>query len=75
MSTVSLSVAKSDFSALVDKASLGEFVTITRHGKPAAVLISVEAAEIARKTLEMRRPSLAAYLRTFPGGAFDISRS
>ncbi len=75
MSTFSLRVAKADFSALVEKASQGEFVTITRHGKAAAVLISVEAAEITRKALETRRPSLAAYLRTFPGGELDISRS
>ena len=75
MSTFRLSAAKAGLSALVEKASQGEFVTITRHGKPAAVLLSVEAAEIARKELEALRPSLAAYLRTFPGGALDRNPS
>jgi len=75
MSTVSLKDAKAGISGLVDKAIKGEFVTITRHGKPAAVLVSVEAAEIARKALGRRDPGLAAYLRTFPGGEFGRNRS
>ena len=40
------------FLSLVDEAIKGEFVTITRHGKPVAALVSVEAAEIARKAIE-----------------------
>ncbi len=75
MSTVNLKDAKAGFSGLVDKAIRGEFVTITRHGKPAAVLVSVEAADIARKALERRRPGLAAYLRSFPGGEFERNRA
>jgi len=71
MKTINLKDAKTAFSALVDEAIRGEFVTITRHGKPAAVLVSVEAAEIARKAIEARRGGLAAYLRTFPGGEFE----
>lgn len=68
MSTVSLKDAKAGFSKLVDDAVNGEFVTITRHGKPTAVLVSVEAAEAARKSLKTDRPSFADYLMTFPGG-------
>ena len=64
MSVVNLRDAKAGFSGLVDDAIKGEFVTITRHGKPAAVLVSVEVAEIARKALGRTRPGLAAYLRT-----------
>lgn len=75
MSTVSLRDAKAGFSGFVDEAVKGEFVTITRHGKPTAVLVSLEAAEIARKALATRRPGLAAYLRTFPGGEFDRNSS
>jgi len=75
MPTVSLKDAKAGFSGLVDEAIEGEFVTITRHGKPVAVLVSVEAAEIARKALEKKRPGLAAYLRTFPGGEFGRNPS
>jgi prevent-host-death family protein len=73
--TVTLKDAKAGFSGLVDEAIKGEFVTITRHGKPAAVLVSVEAADIAREALEKKRPGLAAYLRTFPGGAFERNNS
>jgi hypothetical protein len=44
-------------------------------GKPVAALVSVEAAEIARKAMERKRSGLVAYLRTFPGGAFERNRS
>lgn len=74
MSTVSLKNAKAGFSNLVDDALRGEFVTITRHGKPVAALVSVEAAEIARKVMGKDRPGLAAYLRAFPGGDFQRNR-
>jgi len=73
--TVNLKHAKAGFSGLVDEAIKGEFVTITRHGKPAAVLVSVEAADIARKALEKKRPGLVAYLRTFPGGELERNNS
>ena len=75
MSTVSLKDAKAGFSDLVDEALKGEFVTITRHGKPVAALVSIEAAEIARKALGRKRPGLVAYLLTFPGGDFERNRS
>lgn len=75
MLTVNLRDAKAGFSSLVDEAVKGEFVTITRHGKSVAVLVSVEAAEIARKALERRRAGLASYLRTFPGGEFARDRA
>jgi prevent-host-death family protein len=75
MSTVSLKDAKAGFSGLVDEAFKGEFVTITRHGKPVAALVSVEAAEIARKILQKKRSGLVAYLKTFPGAEFERNRS
>ncbi|MBS0640141.1 MAG: type II toxin-antitoxin system Phd/YefM family antitoxin [Proteobacteria bacterium] len=71
MRTIALKDAKAGFSHLVDAAIKGEFVTITRHGKPVAALVSVEAADIARKAMEKKRPGLVAYLRTFPGDAFE----
>ena len=71
MRTINLKDAKAGFSNLVDEAIKGEFVTITRHGKPVAALVSVEAAEIARKAMEKKRPGLVAYLRTFPGGTLE----
>lgn len=75
MSTVSLKDAKAGFSSLVDDVVRGEFVTITRHGKPVAALVPVAAAEIARKALDGRRPGLAAHLRAFPGGAAERDRA
>jgi prevent-host-death family protein len=64
MPTINLKDAKAGFSGLVDRALEGEFVTITRHGKPVAALVSIEAAEIARKAMQRKRPGLVAYLRT-----------
>lgn len=66
MSTISLKDAKAGFSAIVDKAGAGEFVTITRHGKPAAVLVSVDAAEAAKKATRRARKSLTDHLLAFP---------
>ncbi len=75
MLTINLKNAKAAFSNLVDGAIRGEFVTITRHGKPVAALVSVEAGEIARKAMERKRSGLVAYLRTFPGGEFERNRA
>ncbi len=75
MPIVSLKDAKAGLSSFVDEALMGEVVTITRRGKPVAALVSVEAAEIARKALQQRRSGLAAYLRTFPGGEFERNLS
>ena len=71
MSTINLKEAKAGLSSLVEEAIKGEFVTITRHGKPVAALVSVEAAEMARKMIERSRSGLVSYLRTFPGGEFE----
>lgn len=45
MDRVSLRDAKARLSELVDAAARGEPTTITRHGKPAAVLVAVEDAD------------------------------
>lgn len=73
MSSVSVAEAKAGFSGLVDEAAKGEFVTITRHGKPAAVLVSIEAADAARKALNTTRPNFGDFLLSYPGGA-DLQR-
>lgn len=54
MRTVSVADAKAHLSDLVAKASGGETVTITRHGKPVAQLTAVD---------EPRRPVDLAELR------------
>ena len=75
MRTINLKDAKAGFSNLVDQAIKGEFVTITRHGKPVAALVSVAAAELARKAMARNRPGLAAYLGTFPGDMVERNRT
>ena len=67
MLTINLKDAKAGLSGLVDAAFKGEFVTITRHGKPVAALVSVEASEVARKAIARKRQGLVGYLRGFPG--------
>jgi len=75
MLTINLKDAKAGFSNLVDGAIRGEFVTITRHGKPVAALVSVEAGEVARKAMARKGSGLVAYLKTFPGGEFERNRA
>lgn len=43
MSTISASIARQTLTAQLDKVASGEEVTITRHGKVVAVLISPES--------------------------------
>ena len=66
MATISLKDAKASFSHVVDQAAAGEFVTITRHGRPAAVLVSPSIADVAKKALGKDKPSLIQYLKSFP---------
>lgn len=75
MSTINLRAAKPQFLRLVDEVIRGGFVTITRHGKPVAALVPVEAAEIVRRAIEQNRSGLVSCLKTFPGGAFDRNPS
>ena len=73
MANISVAEAKAGFAGLVGEAAKGKFVTITRHGKPAAVIVSVEAAEAAKKALMRPRANFGDFLLTFPGGA-DVER-
>jgi prevent-host-death family protein len=66
MASISLKDAKAGFSHIIDKAAAGEFVTITRHGRAAAVMVSVDAAEAAKKAMAKDNGNLVAYLKTFP---------
>ena len=43
--TVQVREAKAGLSRLIDRAGKGEVITITRHGVPAAVIVSVETAK------------------------------
>jgi len=52
MKTLSLSEAKDHLSGLVDEAqSTHEIVTITKHGRPAAVLMAAEDLDSLHETL------------------------
>ncbi len=46
MTFVGTFAAKTRLSELLDRVARGEKITITRHGKPAALLIPVEEKEI-----------------------------
>jgi antitoxin YefM len=74
MKTVPLGEAKDKLSALVDEAELThEIITITRHGRAAAVLMSADDLESLHETLYwMSKPhireSIAEAEREYAGG-------
>ncbi|MBC8792132.1 MAG: type II toxin-antitoxin system Phd/YefM family antitoxin [Tagaea sp. CACIAM 22H2] len=65
MQSIQIRDAKAKFSALIDAAEHGKPTTITRHGRPAAVVVPVEDA---RRLYPKSRPSFADLLLSFPGG-------
>ncbi|MFT4010430.1 MAG: type II toxin-antitoxin system Phd/YefM family antitoxin [Nocardioidaceae bacterium] len=64
MKTVPLSEAKDKLSALVDEAdATHEVVQITKHGRPAAVLISADDLESLQETIHwLSQPGIRADL-------------
>ena len=69
MESVQVREAKARFSALIEAAERGQPTIITRHGRPAAVVVPVEDA---RRLYPEDRPSFADLLLAFPGGVeFD----
>lgn len=66
MKTIQVREAKAGLSTLIAAAERGEPTTITRHGKPAAVLVPVEDA--AKLYPEQDKKSFAEHLLAFPGG-------
>ena len=75
MSVVNLRDAKAGLSSLIDEAVKGGFVTITRHGKPVAAIVPIEAAELARKAMLKPGRSLAGFLQTFPSATVEFERN
>jgi prevent-host-death family protein len=73
MNTINLRDAKANLSAVVEAAERGEATTITKHGRPAAVVVPVEAAQeiLAR----VPRPSFASLLTSIPAGDFERDRT
>jgi prevent-host-death family protein len=69
MKTLGLREAKAALSAVVEAAERGEATTITKHGRAAAVVMPVAAAEaLARRT---SRPSFASILMSIPAEEFE----
>jgi prevent-host-death family protein len=66
MESVQIRDAKAKFSALVEAAEQGRPTTITRHGRPAAVVVPVEDA---RRLYPENKLSLVDLLLSFPGDA------
>ena len=65
MQTVQVRDAKAQLSALIEAAEQGHPTTITRHGRPAAVLVPVADAE---RIYAQASPTFADLLLGFPGG-------
>lgn len=63
MKTFGLREAKASLSALVEAAERGEATMITKHGRPAAVVVPVEDAQ---RFYPVERPSFADLLRSIP---------
>lgn len=63
MRTVRLRDARASLSAVVEAAERGEATTITKHGKPAAVVVPLE---VARKLYPADKPSFADLLMSIP---------
>jgi len=63
MHTVQVRDAKARLSALIEAAERGEPTTITRHGRPAAMVVPMADA---RRLYPDDRPSFADLLLSFP---------
>jgi prevent-host-death family protein len=63
MKTLPLRQAKASLSAVVEAAEHGEATTITKHGRPAAVVVPVEHAQ---RLYPSGRPSFVELLRAIP---------
>ena len=66
--------AKNRFSAVVAAAVAGEPQRVTRRGKPAVVVVSVEEYERLRRTETAAAPSLAEVLLAIPRDDGEFER-
>lgn len=67
--------AKAKFSEVLETASNGEPVTITRHGTPVAMVIPFAKGEEMYPEKPVPKKSLIEHLMSFPGGIdFDELR-
>ena len=71
MQSIQIREAKAKFSALVEAVEQGRPTTITRHGRPVAVLVPIADAQ---RLYPQVRPSFTDLLLSFPGGAAFAAR-
>jgi prevent-host-death family protein len=67
----SLEQAKNSFSAVVEAARRGRPQTVTRHGKPAVVIVAVEDYERLRQSECANAPRFTDYLLSMPSDGQD----
>jgi prevent-host-death family protein len=67
METVGASEAKTHLAALLDRVANGEKVTITRHGVPAAILVSVSEGRAKLSHQEIVEGMRSLRTRVKPG--------
>jgi antitoxin Phd len=65
--------AKNRFSEVVD-AARREPQTVTKHGKPAVVVVAVDEYERLRKLQHLKAPSFAALLLAMPTDGEEFER-
>lgn len=71
MKTMQLRDVKAQLSEVVDQASKGEPVTITRHGAPVAMVVPIEDG----RKLYPPKKSIVDVMMEFPGGLdLDLER-
>lgn len=73
MKTLQIRDAKARFSAVIEAAEQGQFTVITRHGRPAAVVVPIEDA---RRLYPENYLAFADLLLSVPGGVqFERDRT
>ena len=71
--TWSVQDAKNRFSEVVEAAQRAP-QTVTKHGKPAVVVIAADEYERLRKLQHLKAPSFAELLLAMPSGGEDFER-
>lgn len=74
MKTVQVREAKAGFSALIEAAENGEPTIITKHGKPAAMVVPIKQGRKLYPQDQETQRRLVDFLMTFPGG-IDLERN
>lgn len=72
-STWSLQDAKNRFSSVVEAARRGRPQTVTKHGKPAVVVVAADEYARLRHLERLKMPTFTEHLLAMPtdGGEFD----